>query len=112
MAQPAYLVDILHLLIVIATAILGLGIIVNFRRANFGLLKAKMFLGDTLQRMWIYSSLTGAFIVVYGFLSTAHALGYYAGILVEISKTLFLALYLVITYYWYALIRGSIESEK
>jgi hypothetical protein len=48
----------------------GIGVVDAFRKVDLQLLKARMFLRpELMRRKWVYSTTTGAFFVLYGFLS-------------------------------------------
>lgn len=87
-------------------AILGVGIIVNFQKLDFELLRARLFMGKTFYRMWVYSTIFGVSAILYGGLVTLNgAFHFDIDALVEMSRSLFVTSFLVLTYKWYNLIK-------
>ncbi len=104
---------LLGLLFVLITLCSGVGIIIYFRKANRELVKARMFLGNTLMRMWIYSTFAGGFFVVFMALTYLRLLlDYELNLLYSLTGMLFAASYFVVAYSWYSLFKQGMQGSE
>ena len=113
MAWHMDLVEGFNIVITLGMLLLGLKIFITFRKADMELLKARMFLTKGLvKRMWVYSVLSGGFLVLYVLTRILLYLGY-PGMqtLMPFAMALFLVPFTLLTKTWHHLIMSSVTKE-
>lgn len=100
------------LILILLTQCTGLGIIKLFSKTNRELVKAKLFLGDTLMWMWIYATFAGVLFVINGFLFYLDELfDVSLGIFGDLIRTLFAASFFLMSFSWYTLFKKGIQAN-
>ncbi len=104
------IVSAINLIILVCIAALGIGIFLRFKKVSRELLKARMFLGDTLNNTWLYSTVTGGFFILHQTLRTASKyLDKDLTKILEITWLLFSISFLYLTYTWFRLYGRAIK---
>ncbi|MEE9593766.1 MAG: hypothetical protein V3V92_00015 [Candidatus Hydrothermarchaeales archaeon] len=101
---------IISLIFLLLTQCAGIRIIYFFRKANRELVKAKLFLGDTLKWMWVYATLAGSLFVLNGALISLKVIwDVDFGLLNGIAQTLFTISFFLMSLSWYSLFKKGIQ---
>jgi hypothetical protein len=98
-------IEAINLGLSIVLLLLGIGVATTFRKVDFDLLKARMFLKKGLiKHMWWYSSLAGALLISHQVFMFFNIEGY------QILMTALLLAFILLSYSWYGLLRESIKK--
>ncbi len=98
------------LIFILLTQCAGIRIVVLFRKANRELVKAKLFLGDTLKWMWIYATIAGSLFVVNGALISLKVIfDKDLGLLNDIVQALFAISFFLMSLSWYSLFKKGVK---
>ena len=105
-----YLFEIINFIFLVVIVILGAAITLKFKQKDTELLKARMFLGKTIENMWIYSTIAGAAFIVHQLLwALEQFFNVKTGKMIKISWTLFIISFTYLTFAWFKLIDKSIK---
>ncbi len=111
MAELVYYVKVVNGLLVLLFLFFGLDIAIKFRKIDYNLLKARLFLGKkVIRNMWIHSSMAaGAFVLHQMLWALQEFRGYDAGIFLELTLTFFTFSFLFLTYEWFLIVKASVK---
>ncbi|MEE8402603.1 MAG: hypothetical protein V3R93_02505 [Candidatus Hydrothermarchaeaceae archaeon] len=104
------IMGLINLGLAIAVLFTGVGMLIASRRVNPEVLKAQLFLKENiLRKIWVYSTIAGGLLVIHEIAMVFERFSYVKG-LSEISMTAFIAVYFLLTYNWYNLLRKSVRT--